>query len=124
MNKLQNLRPRRATDNRTRCFLKHVRCYLSQAGAPASPPVLPPDLMERLRTLGPHIAADVALMTRLARVVRSILDCHQLAAGTDAAAASEMAKVRGSCDAAVVRHALGLTCRRTPQHFIAYTARQ
>jgi hypothetical protein len=75
-----------------------VASYAMQAPAPALPPTLPDALMDRLRTLGPHIAVDVALMARLSRVLRFVLSHSLAAAAADAnsAAAATVAQV-GAC---------------------------
>lgn len=49
--------------------------------------------MERLRTLGLYVAADAALMARLARVLRFVLHCHLPSAADNSNAAAELAKV-------------------------------
>lgn len=66
-----------------------------QAQAPSTPATLPDDLMERLRTLGPYIAVNVALMARLSRALRFVLS-HSLAVGAadaNSAAAATVAQV-------------------------------
>ena len=66
-----------------------------QAPSPATPPTLPDDLMDQLRTLGPYIAVDVALMARLSRALRFVLTHSLAAAAADAnsAAASTVSQV-------------------------------
>ena len=73
-----------------------VRSFAMQAPAVAVPPTLPDDLMDRLRTLGPYVSVDVALMARLSRVLRFVLS-HSLAAAAADAAGAAAATVAQVC---------------------------